>query len=431
RFTAKQTMAIAQQLYEGLPVGDEGSVGLITYMRTDSTNIAESAIAESAAYIKENYGADYLPPKPRHYATRTKGAQEAHEAIRPTRTHRQPADIKKYLTTTQFRLYDLIWKRMVASQMAAALFENTTVDIEAKDHQNYLLRTAASINTFPGFIVLYSEGRDEDEVEEKNTLPALIKGEILKLLGLFPEQRFTQPPPRFTEATLVKTLEQNGIGRPSTYAPTISTIQERDYVTKNKGVFQPTELGIATNDFLVQHFPDIINIKFTADMETELDDIANKERKWPAVIQDFYTPFDKDMKTASETAEKVKLEDEKTGEACPNCGKPLVIKTGRFGKFVACSGFPACKFTKPFMVKVGVKCPDCGGDIIQRVSKKKRTFYGCGNYPKCKFITSFKPLPQPCPQCQGLLTQHGKQAWCTKCSYKGKLEEPKAEEKAA
>jgi DNA topoisomerase-1 len=317
---------------------------------------------------------------------------------------------------------------MVASQMAAALFDNTTVDIEAKDHRDYLLRTAASVNTFPGFITLYSEGKDEAEEEGgKNTLPRLEKGEALKLLGLFPEQRFTQPPPRYTEATLVKTLEQYGIGRPSTYAPTISTILERDYVTKAKGVFQPTELGSAVNDFLVQYFPDVINIQFTADMENELDDIAGKARDWPSVIQDFYTPFDKDLQNALKTAEKVKIEDEKTGEACPRCGEPLVVKTGRFGKFVACSGFPACKYTRPFQVKLGVKCPDCGGDIVQRVSKKKKTFYGCGNYPKCKFITSFRPLAQPCPRCGGLLTQHGKQAWCIKCEYKGKIEEEKAE----
>jgi DNA topoisomerase-1 len=416
RFSAKQTMAVAQQLYEGVSIGGEGDVGLITYMRTDSTRVAASAVAEAREYIQEKFGQKYLPPRARIYTARSRGAQEAHEAIRPTRIHREPAAIKKFLNSSQYRLYDLIWKRMVASQMAAALFDNTTVDIEAKDHRDYLLRTAASVNTFPGFITLYSEGKDEAEEEGgKNTLPRLEKGEALKLLGLFPEQRFTQPPPRYTEATLVKTLEQYGIGRPSTYAPTISTILERDYVTKAKGVFQPTELGSAVNDFLVQYFPDVINIQFTADMENELDDIAGKARDWPSVIQDFYTPFDKDLQNALKTAEKVKIEDEKTGEACPRCGEPLVVKTGRFGKFVACSGFPACKYTRPFQVKLGVKCPDCGGDIVQRVSKKKKTFYGCGNYPKCKFITSFRPLAQPCPRCGGLLTQHGKQAWCIKC----------------
>jgi len=422
RFSAKQTMALAQQLYEGLPVGDEGNVGLITYMRTDSTHVAQSAIAETAAYIRETYGAKFLPPKPRIFAARARRAQEAHEAIRPTRTRREPTKIKKYLNNTQYRLYDLIWKRMVASQMAAALFDNTTVDIEAKNHRDYLLRTAASVNTFPGFITLYSEGKDEAEDEGKITLPRLLKGDELDLLKVIPEQRFTQPPPRYTEATLVKTLEQNGIGRPSTYAPTISTIQEREYVTKSNGIFQPTELGFATNDLLVQHFPDIINIKFTADMENELDDIASNERQWPSVIKDFYTPFEKDLEKAVLTAEKVKLADEPTGDACPKCGKPLLIKTGRFGKFVACSGYPACKYTQSFQVKVGAKCPLCGKDLIQRIRKKRRTFYGCTGYPGCKFITNFKPLPQPCPQCKGLLTQHGKQAWCMKCDYRGKVE---------
>jgi DNA topoisomerase-1 len=429
-FTAKQTMAIAQQLYEGLPIGAEGNVGLITYMRTDSTRVAASAITETVAFIREKYGAKYLPARPRAFTTRARGAQEAHEAIRPTRTHREPDSIKKYLNASQLRLYDLIWKRMVASQMAAALFDNTTVDIQAKDHRYYLLRTAASVNTFPGFMTLYSESRDEAEDAEKSTLPPLKKGDPLDLLGVFPEQRFTQPPPRYTEATLVKTLEQNGIGRPSTYAPIISTIQEREYVTKVKGVFLPTDLGFATNDLLVQHFPDIINIKFTAGMEDELDDIASSERQWPSVIQDFYAPFDKDLQKALKTAAKVKLEDEKTGDPCPKCGKPLVVKTGRFGKFIACSGYPACKYTQSYQVKIGAKCPKCGKEIVQRVSKKKRTFYGCSGYPDCDFVTSFRPLPQPCPRCGGLLTQHGRSAWCTKCNYKGRIpEETKAEEK--
>jgi DNA topoisomerase-1 len=422
-FTAKQTMAIAQQLYEGLTIGSEGSVGLITYMRTDSTRVANSAVAETIEFIREKYGQKFLPPHPRAFTTRARGAQEAHEAIRPTQIHREPSQIKKYLNTSQYRLYDLIWKRMVASQMAAALFDNTTVDVEAKDHQDYLLRTAASVNTFPGFMTLYSESKDEVEDEERKSLPHLEKGDELKLLGIYPEQRFTQPPPRYTEATLVKTLEQNGIGRPSTYAPIISTIQEREYVHKAKGAFQPTELGFAVNDLLVQHFPDIINIKFTADMEDELDDIASRERAWPSVIQDFYTPFDKDLQKALQTAEKVKLEDEKTGEDCPKCGKPLVVKTGRFGKFVACSGYPECKYTQSYQVKTGAKCPQCGGDLVQRLSKKKKTFYGCSNYPKCTFATNLRPLPQPCPKCGGLLTQRGKQAVCTTCKYRGKIEE--------
>jgi DNA topoisomerase-1 len=428
-FTAKQTMAIAQQLYEGLPIGNEGSVGLITYMRTDSTRVAQSAVTEAREFIREKYGARFVPPHARAFATRAKGAQEAHEAIRPTRVWREPSLIKKYLNASHFRLYDLIWKRMVASQMAAALFDNTSVDVEAKNHTAYLLKTSVLVNTFPGFMTLYSEGRDEAEEEGRGSLPRLEKGDELELLGIFPEQRFTQPPPRYTEATLVKTLEQWGIGRPSTYAPTISTIQEREYVSKVKGAFQPTELGIAVNDLLIQYFPDIIDVNFTATMESELDDIANKERAWPSVVQDFYTPFDKDLQKAVKLAEKVKLADEPTGETCPQCGKPLVVKTGRFGKFVACSGYPQCKYTKSFQVKLGVNCPECGQELVQRISKKKRTFYGCSGYPDCKFITYLKPIPQPCPQCGSLLTQYrGRQVKCIKCEYKGKLEETKAKE---
>ena len=428
-FTAKQTMTVAQQLYEGLPIGSEGSVGLITYMRTDSTNVASSAITETLKYVREKYSENYVPPRPRTFRTRTRGAQEAHEAIRPTRIYREPSSIKEYLNSSQFRLYDLIWKRMVASQMAAALFNNTTVDIEAKNHDNYLLRTAASVNTFPGFMTLYSESKDEAEVNGKTSLPELDRGEVLELKGIFPEQRFTQPPPRYTEATLVKTLEQWGIGRPSTYAPTISTIQDREYVSKVKGSFQPSELGMAVNDLLTRYFPDIINVKFTAGMENELDDIAANEREWPSVIQDFYQPMDKDLKKAVELAEKIKLEDEKTGDDCPKCGKPLVIKSGRFGKFIACSGYPDCKYTQSFQFKVGVNCPECGNELLQRVNKKKRTFYGCSNYPECKFATNYKPLPEPCPKCGGLLTQRGQQARCIKCDHREKLAQNDSNEK--
>jgi DNA topoisomerase-1 len=429
RFTAKQTMAIAQQLYEGLPVGSEGNVGLITYMRTDSTTVAASAVTETLKYIREKYGARYVPPRPRSFRTRARGAQEAHEAIRPTGIFREPSDIKGYLNTSQYRLYDLIWKRMVASQMAAAQFNNTTIDIEAKDHDVYLLRTAASVNTFPGFMTLYSEGKDEAEENVKTSLPDFQEGEDLELHGIFPEQRFTQPPPRYTEATLVKTLEQWGIGRPSTYAPTISTIQDREYVKKVQGSFQPTELGTAVNDLLTRYFPDIINVKFTAGMENELDDIAASARNWVSVIQDFYQPMDKDLKKAIELADKVKLEDEKTGEDCPECGKPLVVKSGRFGKFIACSGYPECKYTQSFQFKVGVNCPECGSELVQRVNKKRRTFYGCSNYPQCKFATNFKPLPQPCPNCGSLLIQRGQQARCVKCDYKEKLAQSVSNEK--
>ena len=312
--------------------------------------------------------------------------------------------------------------------MSAALFDNTTVDIEAKcPKANYLLRTSSSVSTFPGFIILYSEGKDEAAEEKKQRpLPSLKKGDELELLELFQEQNFTQPPPRFTEASLVKALEQWGIGRPSTYAPTLSTIQDRDYVTRVRGCFQPTELGTVVNDLLSQYFSDIVDIKFTANMEDELDDIVEEKKDWVSVVQNFYTPFAKDLENAFQLVEKVKLADELTDELCPKCGKPMAIKMGRFGKFLACSGYPDCKSTKPYQIKIGVNCSQCGSELIERMSKKKRIFYGCSSYPDCKFATSFKPLPQPCPKCGGLLTLYmGKLAKCTKCEYKGKLPEPK------
>lgn len=430
RFSAKQTMAIAQQLYEGLPLGDEGEVGLITYMRTDSVRVAESAIAETRKYIGEKYGDNYLPDKARIYRQNARGAQEAHEAIRPTSTYREPAKIKKFLSAPQFRLYDLIWKRMVASQMAAATLDNTTVDIEArcpKPRTDYLLRTFASEIVFPGFITLYTESKDEEEKEEDKirALPTLKKGDGLKLLGIFPEQRFTQPPPRYTEATLVKMLEQKGIGRPSTYAPILSTIQEREYVTKTKGVFQPTELGFVVNDLLVEHFPDIVNVEFTARMEDDLDEIASNHKNWVNVIEKFYTPFEGSIADAHEKMEKVKLADKQIEENCPQCGKPIVVKTGRFGKFLACSGYPECKYTKPYQIKTGAKCPQCGGELMEKMSKKGKVFYGCSKYPECKFAVFNKPLPEPCPQCSGLVVEQGNFKKCTKCSYREKIEQEK------
>jgi DNA topoisomerase-1 len=425
-FPAKLTMGVAQELYEGLPIGDEGTVGLITYMRTDSTRVARSAVAEAREFITSKYGSQFVPPHARSFATSAKRAQEAHEAIRPTKIWREPSLLKPHLTNAQFKLYQLIWKRMVASQMAAASFDNTTVDIQARRPRSkteYLLRASSSVTTFPGFMILYTEGKDEAEGEPSPTLPQLEKGDRLELLGLSPEQHFTQPPPRFTEATLIKTLEQWGIGRPSTYAPILSTIQERGYVARADGSFQPTELGIVVNDLLNKHFPDIVDIEFTAHMEDELDKVANENKDWATVVQDFYIPFDQSLQNAALLMEKVKFE-ELTEEICPKCEKPLVIKFGRYGKFVACSGYPECKYTKPFLIKIGVKCPQCGGEIVERISKKKRTFYGCSNYPDCKFITNLKPLPQPCPKCGGLLTIY-RRNWtkCTKCEYRGRLKE--------
>jgi DNA topoisomerase-1 len=425
-FSAKLTMSVAQELYEGLPIGKEGSVGLITYMRTDSTRVARPAIAETREFIVHKYGEKYLPAHARFFTRTVKGAQEAHEAIRPTKIHREPDMIKQYLSNAQFKLYQLIWKRMVASQMAAASFDNTTVDIQARhtlSDTTYLLRATSSVNTFPGFMVLYIESKDEAEEKAGTTLPPLAKGEKLKLIKLFPEQHFTKPPPRFTEATLIKMLEQWGIGRPSTYAPILSTIQDREYVTKTEGRFHPTELGFVVNDLLAKHFPGILDINFTAYMEDELDKVANEDKNWVAVIQEFYTPFEKSLTSAAEKMEKVTLE-EATDEVCPKCGKPMVVKFGRFGKFLACSGYPECKYTKSFQIKVGVKCPQCGGDIVQKKSRKNRIFYGCSNYPDCTFAINLKPLPQPCPKCGGLLTVYrGNLAKCTQCAFRGKVRE--------
>ncbi|MBI4330666.1 MAG: type I DNA topoisomerase [Chloroflexi bacterium] len=423
-FPAKQTMALAQQLYEGLPAGDEGTVGLITYMRTDSTHVAPQAIAETRDFIQEKYGPSYLPEHARHFLKKVKGAQEAHEAIRPTRTHREPALIKPFLTSNQFRLYELIWKRMVASQMAAAVFQVTTVEVKAESQtprKTYLFRAVSTVSRFPGFMTLYIESRDESSDENgKGSLPPLVKGEPLNLLGLFPEQHFTQPPPRYTEATLIKAMEEAGIGRPSTYAPTLSTIQDRGYVKKEQGKLMPEELGLVVNDLLAEHFHNIIDLGFTAKMEEELDEIASGKREWVPVISEFYGPFEETLEKAHQNAPRVEMKPETTGEACPQCGKPLVVKTGRFGKFVACSGYPECKYTKKHVKTTGVKCPECGKDILERMSKKKKVFYGCSGYPECKFVSNRRPVPTPCPSCGGLITLQGKnRVKCMKCGYTG------------
>ena len=427
RYSAKQTMALAQQLYEGLPIGDEGSVGLITYMRTDSVQVARPAVVETREFISSRYGADFLPPHARSFSRRVKGAQEAHEAIRPTRIHREPSRVKQYLTSNQYKLYELIWKRMVASQMAAAVYDSTTVDIQADCREyrtSYLMRASCSVNRFAGFTVLYTEEKDRDEEEPVASSPLLTlkKGDALDLLGLFPEQHFTQPPPRFTEASLIRMMEQYGIGRPSTYAPTLSTIQTREYVTRTRGILQPTELGMIVSDLVSQHFPDIVDIEFTARMEDELDEIASDKGNWVDVVQGFYTPFEKSLSNASQVMERVELPVELTEETCPKCGKPLAVKTGRFGKFLACTGYPDCKHTKSYQKKTGVECPKCGGDLVERRSKKGRTFYGCSNYPKCDFAIFVKPLPTPCPQCGSIMTEYrNTEAKCTKCGHREKL----------
>ncbi len=429
RYSARQTMALAQQLYEGLPIGNEGSVGLITYMRTDSTQVARSALAETREFITSRYGAEYLPPHARSFSRKVKGAQEAHEAIRPTRIEREPSQVKPFLTGTQFKLYELIWKRMVASQMAAAVYDNTSVEIQAESAEyrtSYLLRASCSVNRFAGFTVLYMVEKDTDEEETVLSSPitALKKGDAIDLLELFPEQHFTQPPSRFTEASLIRLMEQYGIGRPSTYAPTLSTIQTREYVTRTRGILQPTELGMIVNDLVSKHFKDIVDIEFTARMEDELDEVANNRGNWVDVVRGFYTPFEKSLTEASQVIERVELPVELTDETCPMCGKPLAVKTGRFGKFLACTGYPDCKYTKSYQKKTGVKCPqpDCDGELVERRSKKGRIFYGCSNYPDCDFAVFARPLNKPCPQCGSIMTEYrNTQAKCTKCGHQEKL----------
>ncbi len=351
-FTAQRTMAVAQQLYEGLPIGAEGQVGLITYMRTDSTRVAESALAETRRYIATKYGKEYMPPHPRFFTKKAKGAQEAHEAIRPTSIDREPASIKAHLTADQAKLYRLVWERMMASQMAAAQFDTTSVDIDAMPPaagNTYVFKAAGSVPHFLGFLVLYSEGKDEangNGEEAKSRLPSLTEGEKLKLLNITPEQHFTEPPPRYTEATLIKALEERGIGRPSTYAPIIGTIRQRGYVRTKEGRLHPEQLGETVNTVLVAHFPTIVDTNFTAHMEEELDEIAQGKQAWEDTIREFYTPFEATLQKASVEMVKMKEPDQPTDEVCPNCGLPMVIRMGRFGKFMACTGFPKCRTTK-------------------------------------------------------------------------------------
>ncbi len=430
-FPAKRTMRVAQQLYEGINIGPEGRVGLITYMRTDSANVSTQAQAEARAFIAEKYGDRYLPAKPPRHKTRAKKAQEAHEAIRPTSVRREPRAMKGYLSPQQFRLYDLIWRRFLASQMAAAVIDTTSVDIKAGDpkvEMPYLFRAAASAVKFPGFLRVYEDMRKKEGEERAAPLPPLTQDELLDLLRLVPKQHFTKPPPRYSEATLVRALEEYGIGRPSTYAPILSTIQARAYVQLMERRFHPTQLGFIVNDLLVEHFGEIVNVDFTARMEEDLDLIASGEREWVPVLREFYDSFEGHLEKARVEIAKVKLDEEPAGEDCEECGSPMVIKMGRYGKFIGCSNYPDCRNTKPFLVKVGVNCPQCGGDLVEKKTRKGRIFYGCTNYPRCEFSTWDKPVPQPCPECGGLMTKAGENS--VKCSLCGKRREQVVEEAA-
>jgi len=398
-FTAKKTMMIAQQLYEGLDIKGEGTVGLITYMRTDSTRISEQAKREASTYIESNFGKDYLG----HGDTQrknTKNVQDAHEGIRPTSVYRTPDKVKDSITKDQYLLYKLIWERFVSSQMSPALYDTMSVKIKAGE---YIFTVSGSILRFSGFMILYTEGSDEESEREENQLPDLKEGQSLKLLKLLPEQHFTQPPPRYTEAMLVKVMEEKGIGRPSTYAPTIDIIQKRGYVEKEKGRFKPTELGEIVVEILQEFFSDIVDIDFTAEMEEELDKIESGHQNRQELLKSFYSSFEKQVKTAEEELEKVKLEDEVSDEKCEFCGRNMVIKRSKYGKFLACPGFPECKNTKPLITEIDAKCPNCGSPLVVRRSKRGRVFYGCSNYPACKFVSWDKPSGNLCPQCGSLM----------------------------
>jgi DNA topoisomerase-1 len=420
-FTAKRTMTIAQQLYEGLDVGNGGSTGLITYMRTDSTNVASEAQAETRKFIIDKYGKDYVPSKAPQYKTKAKGAQEAHEAVRPTSILRQPEAIKSRLSAPQYKLYQLIWKRFVASQMEAAEYDTLSIDITGvSDQENYLLRTTGSTLRFEGFLAVYEEAKDEDQNFENGDalkIPADIEeGQKQKLVCVLPEQHFTQPPPRFTDASLVKTLEEYGIGRPSTYAAILSTIQDRGYVYREAKRLYPTETGMLVNDLLVNYFSDIVNVNFSAHMEDDLDLIAEGKAEWREIVQGFYNTFEPQLKHAQEEMPEQKAELEKVGRTCPRCNHDLVIRWGRFGKFISCSNFPECRYTEPWLEKIGVTCPECGGDIVRRRTRKGRVFYGCSNYPECQFTSWKEPVSTPCPSCKELLVIANKrEVKCLNC----------------
>ncbi|ALC81045.1 MULTISPECIES: type I DNA topoisomerase [Bacillus] len=418
-FRARKTMMIAQQLYEGIDLGKEGTVGLITYMRTDSTRISATAAEEAAGFISSAYGKEYLSQKKKP-AKQNENAQDAHEAIRPTSTLKKPADLKDVLSRDQLRLYRLIWERFVASQMAPAVLDTMTVDLLNNGVQ---FRANGSKVKFPGFMKVYVEGKDDQLEEKDRILPDLNIGDTVLSKDIEPAQHFTQPPPRYTEARLVKTLEELGIGRPSTYAPTLDTIQRRGYVTLDNKRFVPTELGGIVLELIMEFFPEIINVEFTAKMEKDLDGVEDGNTEWVKIIDSFYTEFSKRVIKAEAEMQEVEIKPEYAGVDCDLCGSEMVYKMGRYGKFMACSNFPDCRNTKPIVKEIGVKCPKCNkGNIVERKSKKRRIFYGCDRYPECDFVSWDKPLERKCPKCQEMLVEKklkkGVQVQCVNCDYK-------------
>ncbi|OPA77584.1 DNA topoisomerase I [Paenibacillus selenitireducens] len=425
-FRAAKTMSVAQQLYEGVDLGKEGTVGLITYMRTDSTRISTVAQDEAKEFIVGKYGSDFSPETPRQYTKKTSAnAQDAHEAIRPTSVLREPDEIKSFMSRDQYRLYKLIWERFVASQMTSAILDTLTVDIAAG---RATFRAVGSKVRFKGFMQVYVEGNDDGSTDEDKLLPALKQGDVLTNKDIEPKQHFTQPPPRYTEARLVKTLEELGIGRPSTYAPTLETIQKRGYVAVEEKKFVPTELGELVIEQMEQFFPEILDVEFTAHMEEDLDHVEEGEGEWVKVLADFYKSFEKRLEVAEEEMKEIEIEDEVSDEICEKCGRHFVYKMGRFGKFLACSGFPDCRNTKPIVKETGVNCPTCHeGQVVERRSKKGRIFYGCTRYPECDFVSWDKPISKPCPQCGKLLvekrTKQGIKHNCTSCDFSEEVQD--------
>ena len=422
-FTTKKTMTVAQQLYEGIELDGEGITGLITYMRTDSTSISQLAVSETRDFIRKQYGEPYLPGTQPIYKTRAQSAQEAHEAIRPTAVNHIPKAIKRYLTSDQFKLYQLIWQRFIASQMTPAIYKTLAVDILGSGKKDgYLLRASGSQLEFDGFLLIYEEGKDEDQANGEDDSARIPIDDIKEnqrqdLKELYPEQHFTQPPPRFTEASLIQTLEEHGIGRPSTYSPILSTIQNRGYVIRDNKRLMPTETGFLVNDLVVEFFPNVVDTGFTSRLEDQLDMIASGKEKWVDVIDEFYETFSDRLKHAESAMPEVKAELEKIGRECPKCGHDLVIRYGRFGKFISCSNFPECRYTEPFLEKIGMSCPTCGiGDVVKRKTKRGRVFYGCSRYPDCDFTSWNQPIPTPCPNCGGtLVLTNKKHAQCMVC----------------
>lgn len=419
-FRAKKTMMVAQQLYEGIDLGKKagGITGLITYMRTDSTRTSDTAKAEAKEYIEEKHGKNYLGVQKK--VKQKEGSQDAHEAIRPTSVNRDPKTLKSILSRDQYRLYKLIWERFLASQMAPAVMDTMTVQLI---NNGVEFRATGSKIKFKGFRSVYIEGTDDNSKQENKYLPDLQEGMEVKADDIIPDQHFTQPPPRYTEARLVKTMEEQGIGRPSTYAPTLDTIQRRGYVSIDNKRFIPTELGQIVIELLQEFFPQVIDLDFTAKMEEDLDSIEEGKADWIAVLDEFYQPFSKRLETAEQEMEKIEIKDEPAGITCEKCGHEMVYKMGRYGKFLACFNFPECRNTKPILKKIGVTCPKCKkGDVVERKSKKNRKFYGCDRFPECDFVSWDKPISRPCPKCSSLLVEKKKkketQIQCTNCDYK-------------